>query len=121
MTYPNEILIPMEYEGALYYRPLEDAEIVVYPMTFGKARVCLGSLDRIYIIAGFCYADPARALEAARVWDGEGDPLPGWHRETATGRRMKEGREYMLCPSCGDDVYLNEACRRHCGWRYERR
>jgi len=77
-------------EGSLYWRDLGDGvEIVVYPMTFGKARLCYS--EDGFITNGFCYQDPARAIEAAKVWDGEGDPLDGWHRNPFTGRRRENG------------------------------
>ena len=76
--------------GALYCRELGDGHlIVVYPMTFGKARLCYGTEE--FIENGFCYADPARAIEAAKVWSGEGDPLDGWHRNPFDGRRREGG------------------------------
>lgn len=77
-------------EGASYYRVIDDASAVaVYPMTYGKERVCL--LVANVIERGFCYASPARAREAAEVWSGEGDPLDGWHRDPFTGRRREGG------------------------------
>lgn len=82
--------IPSEFESALYARPLGDEYwIIVYPMTFGKARLCYATLTSIE--DAYCYADPRRAIEAARVWTGEGDPLDGWHRHPSTGRRRDNG------------------------------
>jgi len=78
------------FEGALYRRALDDRLwILVYPMTFGKARLVVG--DEMSIHNGFCYQDPARAIEAAKVWDGESDPLDGWHRNPFTRRRRENG------------------------------
>lgn len=79
-------------EGALYWRPLPDGyEITVYPMTYGKARLCFGQQNDAVYLDAFCYEDPARAIEAAKVWTGEGDPLDGWHRNPLTGRRREGG------------------------------
>lgn len=78
--------------GALYWRALPDGyEITVYPMTFGKARLCYGPQGGIGYENAYCYASHERALEAAAVWDGEGDPLDGWHRNPITGRRREDG------------------------------
>lgn len=66
-------------EGVVYWRQVgEHDQVFVYPMTFGKARLGFGELDSPSIERGFCYASSKRALEAARVWDGIGDPLDGW-------------------------------------------
>lgn len=79
-------------EGSVYYRPIDDQHaIVVYPMTFGKARLCLAERDGPNVLDGFCYASPERALEAAAVWTGDGDPLDGWLRNPQTGRRRVDG------------------------------
>lgn len=79
-------------EGSIYWRALDDKrEITVYPMSFGKARVCLGYRGDVGYEKGYCYASPTRALEAAEQWDGEGDPLDGWHRSTHDGRRREGG------------------------------
>ena len=79
--------------NALYCRDLtgdnEGLQIVVYLMTYGKARVNLG--DDISIHNGYCYSTPAKAIEAAKAWDGEGDPMDGWHRNPQTGRRRTDG------------------------------
>lgn len=76
--------------GAIYWRELPDGmEIVIYAMTYGKARLNLG--DGMFLINGFCYSTPASAIEAGKVWDGEGDPLDGWHRNPQTGRRRTDG------------------------------
>lgn len=77
---------------ALYCRFIDDdREIVVSPMTFGKARLCIGDRGGVGFDDGYCYANPALALAAARVWTGEGDPLDGWHRHLKTGRRRVNG------------------------------
>jgi len=79
-------------EGSLYHRYVgEDHEVTVWPMSYGKARVCFGLRDDIGYEKGYCYEDPVRAIEAAAVWDGSGDPLDGWHRNVETGRRRPGG------------------------------
>jgi hypothetical protein len=81
-----------QHETALYHRFVDDDyEVTVIPMTYGKARLCYGPRGAPYYDNGFCYADPARAIEAAKVWDGQGDPLDGWHRNPQTGRRRPNG------------------------------
>lgn len=77
---------------ALFCRFIDDdREIVVSPMTFGKARLCIGDRYAIGFDDGYCYADPKLAIVAALAWSGEGDPLDGWHRHLGTGRRRKDG------------------------------
>jgi len=79
-------------EGALYWRALPDGyEVTVCAMTYGKARLCFGQQRAEGYMDAFCYQDPARAIEAAKVWTGEGDPLDGWHRNPLTGRRREGG------------------------------
>ena len=77
---------------ALFRRAVDaDYEVLVVPMTFGKARLCYGLQGSPCYERSFCYEVPARAIEAAMVWDGTGDPLVGWHREPMTGRRRPGG------------------------------
>lgn len=79
-------------EGSLYWRDLGDGWAVsVWPMTFGKARLCYGSSDMPTFERGFCYEWPGLAIAAALAWSGEGDPLVGWHRDINTGRRREGG------------------------------
>lgn len=76
----------------LYSRVLPGASIVVYPMTFGKARLCLCAPDAYAsIVDAWCYPTHKQAIEAAQAWDGEGDPLDGWTRNPASGRRRPDG------------------------------
>lgn len=82
----------MSHDSALYHRLLDDGyEVTVYPMTFGKARLCFGRSESVSYEDAFCYEDPERAIEAAKVWSGVGDPLDGWHRNPITGRRRPNG------------------------------
>lgn len=86
-------------EGSLYTRELGDGrELTVYPMTFGKARLCIGEAGAPTYEDAWCYAFPALAVEAAKNWDGEGDAPVGWHRHIGSGRRRPDGdpaREYV--------------------------
>lgn len=76
----------------LYRRELGDEyEVVVYPMTFGKARLCIGRVGDAGYERGYCYENPAIAVSAAVLWNGQGDPLDGWHREVSSGRRRQNG------------------------------
>jgi hypothetical protein len=74
-------------------------ELSVAPMTFGKARLCVGVPGDPCYEDGWCYATPAQAILAAMEWDGEGDDPPyGWHRHIGSGRRRPDGdpeREYV--------------------------
>lgn len=86
--------------GSLYCRVLDDGvtEVTVYPMTFGKARLCIGMVDDGGYDDGWCYANPGIAIIAAELYEGDGDPLDGWHRQISTGRRRPDGdpgREYV--------------------------
>jgi hypothetical protein len=92
--------IPDEHRGALYHRYFDDGltEVAVYPMTFGKARVCVGLVGDGMFTDGWCYERAGMAIEAAKAWDGEGDPPDGWHRQLSTGRRRTDGdpeQEYV--------------------------
>lgn len=86
-------------EGSLATRLLEDGrELTVYPMTFGKARLCIGDPDSGMYDDGWCYEDPRVAVTACESWDGEDDPPVGWHRQISTGRRREDGdpeKEYV--------------------------
>lgn len=71
---------------------------VVYEMTFGKGRICVGPADDP---SGFddvwCYESVPAAIDALEVWDGEGEPA-GWMRHPRSGRRRPEGdpaQEYV--------------------------
>jgi len=88
----DEELARARYLEALFCRFIDDdREIVVSPMTFGKARLTIGNRYDIGCEDGYCYADPALAIAAALVWSGDGDPLDGWHRHLGTGRRRQNG------------------------------
>lgn len=80
--------------GYLYRRELDDGrEIVVYEMLF-TLRLCVGPVGEGYERA-WCYEPSPKygvtALEAAIVWDGEGDPPDGWIKEVGTERRRVDG------------------------------
>lgn len=81
-----------EREGAIYWRELPDGyEVCVYPMTFGKARLCFSEQHSQCIIDAYCYPTPAAAIAAGEVWTGEGDAPDGWHRHPTSGRRREGG------------------------------
>lgn len=75
--------------GALAMRELPDERLLaVYPMSYGKARLVIcADADAFEYYDGWCYQCPDVALFALAVWDGDGDPPIGWHRELSTGRR----------------------------------
>jgi hypothetical protein len=83
---------------AIYYRALPDGmEVCVYRMLFSW-RVCFGEQGTWGgIVNAYCYSDPARAIFAARLWTGEGDPADGWHKHVMSHRARRDGdpaREY---------------------------
>ena len=81
-----------EREGALYHRELEDGyEVTVYPMTYGKGRLCFGRQEALTYEDAYCYPSHESAIEAAKVWNGEGDPPAGWTRHPRSGRRRENG------------------------------
>lgn len=82
----------VERPGALYTRTVGDGyQITVYAMLFGNGRICYGPREAAWIDDAWCYPSVAAALEAARAWDGEGDPPDGWHRHPNSGRRREGG------------------------------
>jgi len=82
----------LDAEGLLGKKLLEDGrELHVEPTTYGRARLCLTNEHcRLSYTDVYCYLTPARALEAMRAWNGEGEP-DGWHRHPQTGRRREDG------------------------------
>lgn len=86
-------IAPPEWGPTYYYRTIPEAgiAILVLPMLGGKARLCAAQLGDVGPYDGFCYASIPRAIEAACVWSGEGDPLDGWHRHPHSGRRREGG------------------------------
>lgn len=78
--------------GSLYYRAInEHDEVVVYPMLLNRARLCLSHRGDESVLDAYCYDSRERAIEAAKVWTGEGDPLEGWNRHPNSGRRRPDG------------------------------
>lgn len=76
----------------LYRRTLDNGdEIAVLPMTSGKGRLVIGPAGSIGYDDGYCYESRDRAIQAAKEWSGEGDPLDGWHRHIGSGRRREGG------------------------------
>lgn len=64
----------------------------VYPLLFGRARLCV-SRDPVtsYIDDVFEYPSLDSALTAMYEWDGTGDAPYGWDRHPRTSRRRPEG------------------------------
>jgi hypothetical protein len=87
------------YPGTLAVRKLADGRLLcVYPMTFGKARLCIGPDDGYSIDDAWCYENPQLAIAVCYDWDGKGDAPLGWHRHIGSGRRRPDGdpeREYV--------------------------
>jgi hypothetical protein len=74
-----------------------DMAVWVYPMTFGKGRLCIGKVGLSWYDDGWCYESYDVALAAAEDWDGRGEP-EGWFRHPTSGRRRPEGdpaQEYV--------------------------
>lgn len=88
----------MNYPESLYERKLDDGRvIVVYPLLFGNARLCVGPDDGLTIDDEWHYESSMLACMAADLWGGEGEP-ESWHRHPSSGRRRPEGdatREYV--------------------------
>jgi hypothetical protein len=81
----------VEYPGSLYVRELDDGRVItVYRMLF-TTRLCIGPDDGVSVDDGWCYSLQEAAIDAARAWDGDGDPPLGWHRQISTGRRRPGG------------------------------
>lgn len=86
--------------GALAVKLLEDGrELTLYPMTFGKTRLCIGDAGAPTLDDFWCY-EGAKGLVGIAEWDGVGvDPPGGWHRHGGSGRRRPDGdasREYVM-------------------------
>ncbi len=85
----------------LGYRDVEgDKTVFLLPMTYGKVRLAIGPTNEGFLDDGYCYESPRllQAVLAFATWDGNGDPIDGWHRHLKTGRRRPEGeaiREYV--------------------------
>lgn len=62
----------------------------VIPMTYGKARLCVGPADDAVYDDGWCYVSPTAAVLALRIWTGAGEPV-GWMRHPTSGRRRPGG------------------------------
>lgn len=79
--------------GAVYHRvilPGGQADITVYPLLFGAARVCEGPAGDYYdggFNRAYEYRTVEEAIAAAHAWDGVDDPPGDWFRHT-DGFRM---------------------------------
>lgn len=83
-----------------YERVLDSGmRIQVVPMTFGKARLCIGPDQALWYDDGWCYDNPVIAIAQAITWDPEKDKEPDfWMRHIKTGRRRPDGdhsKEYV--------------------------
>ena len=84
------IPVDMAADGALYYRALPHGlYITVWPMGWGQGYLCVG--DGWVHDSTYAYYPMDKAVEAARLWSGEGDPIDGWHRHMQSGRRRENG------------------------------
>ena len=88
-----------EDPNCLFHKLIDDGEveITVMRMIF-NTRICIGPTGAGYYDDGWCYPDQQTAIEAAKAWDGEGDPPEGWIKQVSTGRRRKDGdpdQEYV--------------------------
>ena len=90
--------LPPEREGALYYRVLPDgSDIAVYPLS-GWGQLALTRAGHGGIDESYYYATRQAAIEAAKIWDGQGDAPLGWFRHPQSGRRRPDGdpaKEYL--------------------------
>ena len=85
-------------EGSLAERRFPDGrEAVIYPLTYGRARLGIGHPDDDGFADQWEYDTPAAAKTALATWDGQGEPS-GWFRHPGTGRRRPGGdpeKEYI--------------------------
>lgn len=66
----------------------DETRVVVYRMTFGNARLCVGPTSWFVYDAGYCYDGVENAIMAAVEWIAsgcEGDPK-GWKKNLQTGQ-----------------------------------
>jgi hypothetical protein len=84
------------HQDDLYGRVLEDGRRIGLTTQIYTYRLWVG--DDVGYGWAFCYSNPVAGLLAALDWDGESDPLDGWHREIGgkCRRRDEEGNEYIL-------------------------
>lgn len=76
----------IEQDGAIFVRELADGmEITVYRYLFND-RLCWGRVGAPTYERAFCFEQDGSALEAARTWDGKGDPPGPWIKEVGTER-----------------------------------
>jgi hypothetical protein len=68
--------------------------VCIYPLIFTHA-IIKGTIGNLHTFDDrWCYRSYKDALAALNKWDGTGEP-EGWHRHPATGRRRKDGLEYI--------------------------
>ena len=63
----------------------EGLEVVVVSMIYND-RLCFGESGSEGYTRGFCFPKDGSAIEAAKTWDGEGDPPGPWIKEVGTSR-----------------------------------
>jgi len=91
--------IPVVSEWASSKRLEDGRRLFVYPLTFGKGRLCLSDYDGYEIMDEWHYERHDEALHAMEMWvpsEEDGEP-EGWFRHPGTGRRRMHGdpmREY---------------------------
>jgi hypothetical protein len=88
-----EGVIKMEDYDCAYLRRLENGKTVYLIAQMFNYRLAIGwtheeetGYDDFY-----CYTNEFIAVMAFLHWTGEGDPLDGWIRHGASGRRRTEG------------------------------
>lgn len=81
--HPEDELVAVEIEGnvpvgggEVYRRLLEDGRVIVVSPQLFSVLITIGPFEGDHYDEGWRFAYVEDALEAARVWDGKGDP-PG--------------------------------------------
>ena len=87
------------YDGAAFERDFGDGMVgVVWPMTFGKGRLCIGPAGSGAYDRGYCYDSPRFAASAlAAMGDSSTEPL-GWFRNLQTGQYQPEYTHQRIDP-----------------------
>lgn len=81
--------------GYIDAKPIgDDRWAAIQPLLFTHSLVTGHVGDRSSIDDRWCYHNYSSAHAALEAWDGTGEPQ-GWHRHPGSGRRRKDGVEYV--------------------------
>jgi hypothetical protein len=110
--------IPDWRPGALYWKPLADGrEITIYPLTYGKARLCVGPLaDPKGYDTAYRYASADAAVNAAEEWDpDEAEQPPGFEAIDFGAKNHKPKKLLIHSEGIqpGSKMELNDTTKAH--------